>query len=126
MAINFKFSGKRITIKNVATAVEGGAIARRAGIIGIPLVRGAAGASVSFALEGVWGMTFAAYAGMLTASTPKAGTVMYWDTTADALSIGRANDDYAAVKCITDVSAVDGSFQGLLLPQGAPIGQDQS
>jgi predicted RecA/RadA family phage recombinase len=92
------------------------------GFIGVPLNNRIAGESVSFALEGVWGMTFAYYG----AYQPPAGTVLYWDTSAGALSIGAANDDFPAVKVVTAVSATDGSFQGLLLPQTRPYGQTQA
>lgn len=124
MAKNFKFSGKRITVTNLGAAVAAGNLARQNGFIGIPLMNGAAGASVAFALEGVWGMTFAAYGGM--ATPPTAGSILYWDTSAGALSIGAANDDFPAVKVVTNVSASDGSFYGLLLPQQAPYGQTQA
>jgi hypothetical protein len=67
-------------------------------------------------------MTFAGY----DAYQPPVGTILYYDTSADALSIGAGNDDYAAVKVTSAVSATDGSFQGLLLPQGKPYGQKQS
>lgn len=123
MAKNFKYSGKRITLTNLSAAVASGSLCRRAGFIGIPLNHAATGASVAFALEGVWGLTFAAYGG---GSSVPAGTILYWDTSAGALSIGAANDDYPAVKAVTAVSATDGSFDGLLLPQSNPYGQEQS
>ena len=126
MAINFKFSGKRLTIKGITAAVAAGTLVRQKGFVGVPLTNAASGASVSFALEGVWGMTFAAYGGMLTASTPKMGTILYWDVANAALTIGTGVNDIPAVKCITDVSATDGSFQGLLLPQGRPKTSDQA
>lgn len=122
MAKNFKYSGKRVTVLDLAAAVTSGTLARAKGFIGIPMTHAAAGASVSFALEGVWGMTFAGYGSV----QPAAGTVLYWDVSAGALSIGSANDDYAAVKVVTAVSSTDGSFDGLLLPQNKPVGQDQS
>ena len=125
MANNFKYSGKRITIKSLSAAVASGNLVRQKGFIGIPLNHAASGASVAFALEGVWGMTFSAYAG-LGGVTVAAGSILYWDTSAGALSIGYANDDYPAVKCVTAVSATDGSFDGLLLPQTKPVGQEQS
>ena len=121
MANNYKYSGKRITI-SPAAPVASGVLCRQKGFIGIPLNNRVAGESVAFALEGVWGMTFAAYG----AYQPPVGTILYWDTTGDALSIGAANDDYPAVKVVTAVSATDGSFEGLLLPQGKPYGQEQS
>lgn len=123
MAKNYKYSGRRITIKSVAAALSSGTLARSAGFIGMPLNHAAVGASVAFALEGVWGMTFAAYGG---GYQPPAGTILYWDTTAAALSIGAANDDFPAVKVVTAVSATDGSFDGLLLPQGKPYGAEQA
>ena len=122
MAKNFKFSGKRIHLTNLAAAVASGALTRAKGFIGIPMVHQAAGASVAFALEGVWGMTWDFFA----TSQPVAGTILYWDTTASALSLGSANDDYPAVKVVKTVSSTDGSFDGLLLPQSRPVGQDQS
>jgi predicted RecA/RadA family phage recombinase len=121
MANNFKFSGKRLQLE-AAADVASGVLVRNKGYLGIPMVNCAAGASVTFALEGVWGMTYAGYGSV----QPAIGSILYWDTSAGALSIGRANDDYTAVKCVTAVSATNGSFNGLLLPQGAPIGQDQS
>lgn len=126
MAKNFKFSGKRITLAALSAAVAAGVLCRRGGFIGVPLENRAAGMSVSFALEGVWGLTFDAYAGMVAGGIPTAGTILYWDTSASALSIGAANDDFPAVKCVTAPSASDGSFQGLLLPQTRPYGQTQA
>lgn len=126
MAKNFKYSGKRITLKALAAAVAAGNLVRASGFIGIPLNHAAAGASVAFALEGVWGMTFSPYAGVGAGSLPAAGTILYWDTSAGALSIGYANDDFPAVKVVTAVSATDGSFDGLLLPQTKPVGQTQA
>lgn len=124
MAKNYKFSGKRLTI-TPAAAVAAGVLTRQEGYIGIPINNCAAGASVAFALEGAWGMTYGAYAG-LDGVTLSKGTILYWDTSAAALTMGSANDDYPAVKCVTAVSATDGSFTGLLLPQTKPKGQDQS
>jgi len=122
MAKNFKFSGKRLTIAGIAADVSSGALTRQKGYIGIPLNHKLSGASVAFALEGVWGMTWDFWAN----SQPAVGTILYWDTSTGLLSLGSANDDYAAVKVVTAVSATDGSFDGLLLPQGRPAGQDQS
>jgi len=122
MAKNFKYSGKRIHITSLSADVSSGALTREQGFIGIPLNNALAGTTVAFALQGVWGMTWDFYG----TSQPVAGTILYWDTTAGALSLGSANDDYAAVKVITTVSSTDGSFDGLLLPQTRPVGQDQS
>ena len=121
MSQNYKFSGKRITL-SPAAPVASGALCRVKGFVGIPLTNRVAGESVAFALEGVWGMTYAAYG----AYQPPVGTILYFNTSTGALSIGAANDDYAAVKVVTAVSATDGSFDGLLLPQGRPYGQEQS
>jgi len=118
MAKNYKYSGKRITLSIASGAVSSGALCRLNGFIGIPLANRIAGESVSFALEGVWGMTFSGQ------GTVNAGSILYWDTSAGALSIGAANDDYAAVKAVTAVSNT--VFNGLLLPQGKPYGQEQS
>lgn len=128
MANNYKYSGKRITILNPTAAVAAGVLTRQRGIIGIPQNNRTPGQSVSFAIEGVWGMTFSAYAGIGAGPMPAAGSVLYWDTSAATLSNGAANDDFAAVKCITSPSAVDGSFDGLLLPSanGRPVGQDHA
>lgn len=121
MANNYKYSGKRVTL-TVSTPIAAGVLCRVAGFIGIPLNNRVAGESVSFALEGVWGMTFDYYAGV----APTAGSILYWDTTGGVLSIGAANDDFPAVKVVTAVSASDGSFNGLLLPQTRPYGQMQA
>ena len=126
MAKNFKFSGKRVTLANAAAARESGALIREDGFVGVALKQVASGQSLSLALEGVWGLTYADYAG-LGAATISVGTILYWDTSAAKLSIGSANDDYAAVKVVdTGTLTTDGAFQGLLLPQGKPVGQDQS
>ena len=122
MAKKYKYRGDRVDLSIASGAVAAGALTRLNGFIGIPLVNAVAGESVSFALEGVWGMTFSAYGAL----QPAAGSILYWDTTAGALSVGAANDDYAAVKCVTAVSATDGSFDGLLLGQNKPYGQEQS
>lgn len=121
MAPNFKFSGKRIHVAP-ASPVASGALARVLGYIGIPLNNSVAGGSIAFALEGVWGMTWDFFGN----SQPAKGTILYWDTSTGLLSLGSGNDDYAAVKVVTAVSATDGAFEGLLLPQGRPVGQDQS
>ncbi|QGH73006.1 MAG: hypothetical protein [Siphoviridae sp. ctCJE6] len=125
MAKNFKYSGKRITVKSLSAAVAAGNLVRQKGFVGIPLSHAPSGGSVAFALEGVWGMTYGDYAG-LDGVTLAVGTILYWDTSAGKLSMGYANDDYPAVKCVTAVSASDGSFDGLLLPQTKPVGQEQS
>ena len=119
MANNYKCSGKRVTLA-ATTPVSSGTLARIRGFIGIPLNNRVAGESVAFALEGVWGMTVA-----VQGVTPPIGTVLYWDTTGSLLSIGAANDDYAAVKVVT-LPDSSGAFEGLLLPQGKPYGQEQS
>jgi len=120
MARNFKFSGKRVTIA-VEADVTSGKPARQRGFIGIPLNHTLSGASVPFALEGVWGLTWDFYA----TSQPAVGTILYWDTTTGLLSLGAANDDYPIVKVVEAVSSANGSFLGLLLPQGRPYGQEQ-
>lgn len=128
MAKNFKYSGKRITMKNLSAAVAAGNLVRQRGFVGIPLNHAPSGGSVSFALEGVWGMTFAAYAGVGGGSLPAIGTILYWDTANATLSNGGGNNDFPAVKCITAVSATDGSFDGMLLPManGRPKNADQA
>ena len=117
MANNYKFSGKRVNV-TISADVASGVLCRESGFIGIPLNNALNGQTVALALEGVWGMTFSGQ------GTVSAGTILFWDTTADALSIGAANDDYAAVKAVTAVSST--AFNGLLLPQGRPYGQEQS
>lgn len=123
MANNFKYSGKRVIVQNASAAVASGKLVRQRGFIGIPMTHVAAGASFSMALEGVWGMTYDAFGGGVTIP---AGSILYWDVANAALTIGRGANDYAAVKTITAVSLTDGSFDGLLLPQGAPKTNDQS
>lgn len=125
MANNYRYTGKRITILNPSAAVAAGVLTRQKGWIGIPLNNRTPGQSVTFAIEGVWGMTYSAFG---SGTLPAAGSLAYWDTSASALSNGSANDDYPAVKCITAVSSTDGSFDGLLLPSAneRPVGQDHS
>ncbi len=119
MANNYKFSGKRVTLAPAAP-VSSGTLARVLGFIGVPLNNRVAGESVAFALEGIWGMTVA-----VQGVVPPIGTILYWDTTGSLLSIGAANDDYPAVKVVT-LPDSSGAFEGLLLPQGRPYGQEQS
>ena len=119
MANNYKYSGKRVTLAPAAP-VASGTLCRVLGFVGVPLNNRVAGESVAFALEGVWGMTVA-----VQGVVPPIGTILYWDTTGDLLSIGAANDDYPAVKVVTLPSST-GAFEGLLLPQGRPYGQEQS
>jgi predicted RecA/RadA family phage recombinase len=119
VANNYKYSGRRVTLAPAA-AVSAGTLARVQGFIGIPLNNRVAGESVAFALEGVWGMTVA-----VQGVVPPIGTILYWDTTGSLLTIGAANDDYAAVKVVT-LPDSSGAFDGLLLPQGRAVGQDQS
>ena len=119
MANNYKYSGRRVTLTATADLASG-TLARVAGFIGIPMNNRLTGESIAFALEGVWGMTVA-----VQGVVPPIGTILYWDTTGSALSIGAGNDDYPAVKVVTLPSAT-GAFEGLLLPQGRPYGQEQS
>lgn len=118
MAKNYCYSGKRIHV-TVTADVAAGNLVRQKGFIGIPINHALNGQTVSLALEGVWGMTFTGQ------GTVNAGTILYWDTSAGALSIGAANDDYPAVKAVT-AKAGSGAFDGLLLPQTRPYGQEQS
>lgn len=126
MAQNFKYSGKRLILTNIAAPVASGALCRVNGFTGIPLVNAATGASISFAIEGVWGLTFGGYGGVGAGPLPAAGSILYWDVANATLSNGSGVNDYAAVKCVTAVSSVDGSFDGLLLPPGRPKTSDQS
>ncbi len=121
MATNYKFSGKRVTIA-VTADVASGKLTRQRGFLGIPLNHTLSGASVAFALEGVWGLTWDFFA----TSQPPVGTILYWDTSTSLLSIGSASGDYPAVKVVEAVSAVNGVFLGLLLPQSRPDTVDQS
>ena len=116
MSKNFKYSGKRVTIKNLAAAVAAGNFSRQKGFLGMPLNHAPTAGSVAFALEGVWGMTFAHYAGIGAGSLPAVGTILYWDVANATFSIGSGANDYPAVKCVTAVSATDGSFDGLMYP----------
>lgn len=118
MAKNYKYSGKRITLTGITADVSAGSLCRQKGFIGIPLNHALSGGSVTFALEGVWGMTFSG------SGTVSAGTILYWDTSASALSIGSASGDYPAVKAVTAVSST--AFDGLLLPQTRPNTVDQN
>jgi len=123
MAKNFVYSGQRIHV-SPSSPVASGVLTRVNGFIGIPLNNAIAGESVAFAIEGVWGLTWDYYA----ASQPAKGTILYWDTTASGLSLGAANDDFAAIKVVKAVSAANGSFQGKILDSanGRPVGQDQA
>lgn len=121
MAKNFKFSGKRVTIA-VEADVTAGKLTRQRGFLGIPMNHALSGTSVAFSLEGVWGLTWDFYA----TSQPAVGTILYWDTSTGLLSLGSASGDYPAVKVVEAVSSTDGSFLGLLLPQGRPNTVDQS
>lgn len=126
MANNFKYTGKRIIIVNAVAAVASGAYGRQRGFLGLPLTNCPTGGSFSFAIEGVWGLTFSPYNGIGSGPLPAAGSLLYWDVANAILSNGCGVNDYAAVKCVTAVSSADGSFEGLLLPQGRPKTNDQS
>lgn len=115
MAANFKYSGKRVTITNISAPVASGTLVRQRGWIGIPQTNGATGQTISFAVEGVWGLTFAAFAGVGAGPLPAVGTILYWDVANAVLSNGCGVNDYPAVKCLTPVSAIDGSFEGSLM-----------
>ena len=127
MAKNFLYNGRHVNIKNLSAAVASGNLCRQRGWLGIPMTHGAAGASITFAIEGIWGMTYSDYAGLV--ATISVGTILYWDTSTAKLSIGYANDDFAAVK-VTDVGTLttDGAFEGLLLgaANSKPVGQEQA
>lgn len=114
MANNFKYSGKRVIITNISAPVAAGTLIRQKGWLGIPLTNALTGASISFAVEGVWGLTFSAYNGIGAGPLPAAGTILYWDVANAVLSNGCGANDYPAVKCLTAVSSTDGSFEGLL------------
>jgi predicted RecA/RadA family phage recombinase len=118
MANNFKYSGKRVYVAPTA-ALASGVLSRVTGFIGIPMGNCAVGASVAFALEGVWGMTYTDYG----AYQPAIGSILYWNIANAKLSIGAGNNDFPCVKVVTAISATDGSFDGLLLPQNKPYGQ---
>ena len=124
MANNFKYSGKRIILTGIANPVASGALCRVNGFVGIPLVNAVGGQTISFATEGVWGLTFAAYGG-LGAQVP-AGSILYWDVSGAALSIGSSSTSYPVVKTVTAISTTDGSFEGMLLPPTKPVSVDQS
>ena len=126
MANTFRYTGQRVNLTNIGTAVGSGTLCRRNGFIGIPLTNAIAGASVSFALQGVWAMTFSAYGGLGAGPMPAVGTILYWDVANSVLSNGCGVNDYAAVKVVEAISTTDGSFFGLLLPPGRPKTSDQS
>jgi len=120
MANNFKYSGRRLTLAPAA-AVAAGNLCRVTGFVGMPLNNRVAGESVSFALEGVWGMTVA-----IQGVVPAIGTILYWDVANATLSIGAGANDYPAVKAVTTPDGTTGAFDGLLLPQGEPFTAEQS
>lgn len=126
MATNFRYSGKRIIITNAAAPVASGAFGRQNGFLGVPMTNAPTGGSFSFGIEGVWNLTFSPYAGVGAGPLPAAGSILYWDVANAILSNGSGVNDYAAVKCVTAVSSTDGTFEGLLLPQGRPKTSDQS
>lgn len=125
MASNFKYSGKRVILTNIPNPVAAGALCRVNGWLGISEVNAVGGLTISFAVEGVWGLTFLPYGGM--ATQPAAGSILYWDVANAILSIGCGVNDYPAVKCVTPVSSVDGSFEGALMTNwDRPKTSDQS
>lgn len=128
MANTFRYSGQKINLTNIGTAVASGVLCRRNGFIGIPQVNAIAGASVSFALQGAWLMTFSAYGGLGSGPMPAVGSLLYWDVANAVLSNGCGVNDYAAVKVVEPINTTDGSFYGLLLPtaNGRPKTNDQS
>lgn len=116
-APNYVQKGSRIKV-SAGAAIAAGNLVRASGFVGVALNNALSGESVSLALDGVWGLTFSGQ------GTVSQGTLIYWDTSAGALSIGVASGDFAVGKAVTAVSAT--AFDMLLLPQGIPNTVEQA
>jgi predicted RecA/RadA family phage recombinase len=123
MAKNYRANGRRIDVAVVSSPVTSGTITRNNKILGIPLINGLVGETVAFAQDGVWGLTYSNIGGDATVGV---GSFLYWDTSANAISIGYANDDVligqivGVLDATNKVYAVNTMLRGL-----APRGQSQ-
>jgi predicted RecA/RadA family phage recombinase len=114
MAKNYRSSGKRIDVVLATNPVASGKETMNAKIFGIPLTHGIVGQTVSFAQDGVWGLTYSNIGGDATVGV---GTFLYWDVSALALSIGYALDDFLVGKIVSVISATDKTYAVQLAPQ---------
>lgn len=122
MATNYRHSGKRIDVKVTTNPVTSGTPARNNGIFGIPITHGIVGQTVAFATEGVWGLTYSAIGGDATVGI---GSFLFWDTSAAALSIGYANDDFVTGQIIGVIDAANKVY-AVWLPPGPKLPRGQS
>lgn len=109
---NYVQKGSHVTVSPGATVVSGDFV-RASGFTGIILNNGLSGVSNTMALDGVWALTWSVQ-GTLTQ-----GTNIYWDTSASALSIGKASGDFLVGRVLIAPDA-NNKFHMLLLPQSAP------
>lgn len=78
--------GRRIDVK-VTANVTSGTLAYQTGVLGLPVEHALNGNTVTFIQEGIVALTFSGQ------GTIGAGTFLYWDVSAAALSVGAAAAD---------------------------------
>lgn len=78
--------GQRVDVL-IGANVASGAITRTGGVLGIPVEHALNGATVSFIQEGLVTLTFSGQ------GTIGAGSYLYWDVSASALSLGAGAQD---------------------------------
>jgi|GEM_PF-1866103 hypothetical protein len=104
---------KRISV-GLSADVAGLTVVKQGGFIGIPMFHALSGESVTLGLDGeISGLTFSGQ------GTVAAGSFIYWDTSAAALSLGAADDDYLIGKVTVAKSSTTNEFDMLqLMPVG--------
>jgi predicted RecA/RadA family phage recombinase len=103
---------KRISV-GLSANVAALNVVKQGGFVGIPMFHALSGESVTLGLDGeISGLTFSGQ------GTVAAGSYIYWDTSASALSLGADNDDYLIGK-VTVAKDANNEFDMLqLMPVG--------
>lgn len=120
MATNAHSVGRHVDVKVTGSVVASGALTRNNGIIGIPMVHGLVGQTVAFAVEGVHELT------LNIGGTLAAGTYLYWDTSAAAVSIGAAADDFPLGQIVGAAPTATRYYVLLAKQPTFPNGQNQA
>jgi len=97
-------SGRRVDVR-ITSDVSSGAIARVAGILGVPIDNVLSGNTVTFLLQGLAELT------LDMGGTLSQGTYLYWNRganpTADALSLGAAQGDIPVGQILKQISGTN-------------------
>ena len=108
-----KRPNKRVSV-SLSANVAAGNVVSQGGFIGIPMFHALSGESVTLGLDGeISGLTFSGQ------GTVAAGSYIYFDTSAAALSLGAANDHFLVGKVTKAKDSTTNEFDMLpLLPSG--------